>query len=98
LSQAILHYQKALTINPNNEKVYNNLGTVYFKSGQYEKAVQNLEKAIQINPKYSDAHYNLGAIYQGKGQNQKAKEHFKQACDLGAEDACQILRTLYEGK
>ena len=40
-------------------KLYYNLGNVWFKQGDYPKAVLNYERALRLDPSYSDARYNL---------------------------------------
>ena len=40
-------------------KLYYNLGNVWFKQGNYPKAILNYERALRLDPSYSDARYNL---------------------------------------
>lgn len=39
--------------------LYYNLGNVWFKQGNYPKAILNYERALRLDPSYSDARYNL---------------------------------------
>lgn len=40
-------------------RLYYNLGNVWFKQGNYPKAILNYERALRLDPSYSDARYNL---------------------------------------
>lgn len=48
---------------PNNKLLYYNLGVIYDKLKQYDKAEESYKKAIEIDETYFDAYYNLGALY-----------------------------------
>ncbi len=61
------HYLKAIELNPNFVKAYNNLGNVYFHLGKLDKAVKYYEKASKIAPEYLNVRINLGFAYLKKG-------------------------------
>jgi len=44
-------------------KVHYNLGNLYFKNGEYQKAVQEYEMAVKLIPKDPDVYYNLALTY-----------------------------------
>jgi tetratricopeptide (TPR) repeat protein len=50
LEEALHLIQKAMTLKPNMGYITDSLGWVYFKLGEYEKAVIELEKANQLTP------------------------------------------------
>ena len=50
---------QSLTIHPNRPEVLNNLGTVYAKLGERDKAIAAFEKAVTLRPNYAIARYNL---------------------------------------
>ena len=42
---------------------HNNLGAVFYRLGENQKAKNCYEKAIEINPNHANAHYNLGTVF-----------------------------------
>ncbi|MDH4207117.1 MAG: tetratricopeptide repeat protein, partial [Desulfobacteraceae bacterium] len=67
LDKAILHYSKALKINPNYAEAHNNLGYILACQKHYKEAIDHYTEAIRIKPSYTEAHNNLGTalLYQG---------------------------------
>ena len=57
-------YIKTLEIDPDNTNAYNNLGLVFGKLEEFQKAIDCYEKAIQINPKSASIYNNLGVVYE----------------------------------
>lgn len=47
-------------INSKNAEAYNNLGNIYFKTGNLTGAIEQFETALSINPKLTIAYANLG--------------------------------------
>ena len=50
---AINHYEKSISILPNNPKSYNNLGVVQLELGLIDEAVKCFSSALELDPKYS---------------------------------------------
>ena len=75
-------YNQTLKINLNHLGALNNLGILFKKINQIQKAKECYEKAIKINPNYVNAHYNLGVIFQELGQHQKAKECYEKTIEI----------------
>lgn len=72
--KAIYCYQKAVELNPENARMFCNLGQAYLRSGEEEEAIRAYEKALSLDPKVSPlTWYNLAVLYAGKGL-------FSQAC------------------
>ena len=63
LQDAQNYYHKVLEINPNNVDALNNLGVIFKKLGENQKAKECYEKAIAINPNYINAYENLSTLY-----------------------------------
>ena len=60
--KAIVAYDKALALNPNNADVLTDQGVMYRKAGKYDKAVQSFDKAIAVDPKHEIARFNKGIV------------------------------------
>jgi tetratricopeptide (TPR) repeat protein len=48
-------YQKAISIDPDDETLYYNLGKAYIEKGDLEKGVNQLRIAIEKNPNFNEA-------------------------------------------
>jgi len=48
--KAIIHYKRAIALNPNFAEAYNNLGAVYSHMNLKEKAYENIAFAYQLSP------------------------------------------------
>ncbi|MCP4694811.1 MAG: tetratricopeptide repeat protein [Desulfobacterales bacterium] len=59
---AIEAYRKALEITPDNADVLTDLGVMYRRKGQPEKAVQSFDKAIAVNPGHNVPRFNKGIV------------------------------------
>ena len=70
-------YHQVLKIDPNHTDTHNNLGVIFQKLGENQKAKECYEKAIAINPNYADAHHNLGNLFKKLIDFKKAKDCFE---------------------
>ncbi len=64
---------------PSSSQNHNNLGDLYGRRGEFDKAEEHFLKAIELKPGYADAYHNLGNIYQHQGQFDLAKQNYHQA-------------------
>lgn len=76
--KALYHYDKTIRINNYHAANYNK-GVIYFRLGQYQKAIMNFHEAIRVKPDYAEAYYNLGIIYHTLGQYEIALKNFNEA-------------------
>ncbi|MDD5489639.1 MAG: tetratricopeptide repeat protein [Candidatus Moranbacteria bacterium] len=67
---------------PSGQNIHNNLGDVYARQGDMQKAIDEFKKAIEINPNYADAYHNLGNTYQAMGQLDLAMENYQKAASI----------------
>jgi len=76
--ESIDEYEKAIVLNTKNDyQVYLNLGYVYAKLKQNDKAISNYDKALRIQPKLNIAYIQKGLIYyEGKEYNEALKNYF----------------------
>lgn len=74
--------KKANNMQPGNSSLNDNLGIIYAKRKEFNKAIRKFEKAIELNPKSADAHFNLGLVYREIKKNNKMKIYFEKAVEL----------------
>jgi tetratricopeptide (TPR) repeat protein len=53
-------YEKAMTLDPRNPAIYNNLANIYGHSGPIKKAFEFYEKALELNPTEPVYYHNFG--------------------------------------
>lgn len=64
---------------PSSPNTHNNLGDVYGRLGDKQKAVQEFQTAISLKPNYADAYHNLANTQRELGQMDKALENYQKA-------------------
>tara|TARA_B110000259_G_scaffold135633_1_gene152759 strand:- start:274 stop:1461 length:1188 start_codon:yes stop_codon:yes gene_type:complete len=82
---AVELYNQVLKINPKNSAAHYNLGGIFKKLKENEKAKSYFEKAIEIKPNHANAHYNLGEIFYELKENEKAKSCYEKAIKINPE-------------
>ncbi len=70
---------------PNDGYIIDSLGWVYYRLGNYEKAVLELERAVQIRPDDPIINDHLGDAYWQVGRKLEAKFQWKRALNLKPE-------------
>ena len=90
-AQAIYHYQEAIRINPKHAFAHNNLGMIYFRTGNLTEAIKNFKRAIEIEPLLVQAHNNLGVALAEMGSFQQAISAFEAAMKVVPSDEKPLL-------
>ena len=70
--RAIVDYTKAIDINPNLAKAYNNRGVAYAQEGSFSRAISDFTMAIANNFKDAEAYNNRGLVYAKQGNLTRA--------------------------
>ena len=88
-----------LEVNPDTINVYNTMGVLYRKKGDYPTALKHYEKALKIHPEEPNIHYNIGRIHVDMKNLEKAKSHFNKALTLDPrfKEARQVLNAIDMG-
>lgn len=60
--EAIEYYTKAIWLDSQNADAYYNLGNVYYKQKDFDKAIECFKKALDLNPNLVNAHHNLHVL------------------------------------
>lgn len=98
-------FKTALSVNPNDELMWNRLGASLANSSKSEEAIQAYHRALQLKPSFVRARYNLAVSSINIGCYKEAAEHLLTALSMhevagGAEnpsmniDSNNILETL----
>ena len=82
LEEALHLIQKAMTLKPDAGYITDSLGWVYFKLGDYGRAVIELEKANQLTPDDPTVTEHLADGYSKLNRTEKAIEFYEKAQKL----------------
>lgn len=78
----------AIEQQPEDDQLYQMLGTLYHNTDDPQKAVAQFNKAVELNSDNGTAHQGLGMIYaQIYGDHEQAVDHFSRAIESGINDA-----------
>ena len=61
--EAIIYYQKAISVAPDYSFAFNNLGRALLELGQTGEAEAWFQKSSRLNPAFPDPYINLGELY-----------------------------------
>ncbi len=78
--QAVLMLRELEKKHPDNPSVYNALGRLAIKTGQWQRAIERLAKSWSLNQKNPNTPCLLAKAYEGAGNIEKATE-YAQRCD-----------------
>jgi cytochrome c-type biogenesis protein CcmH/NrfG len=70
--EAIEAYNQYLAIKPDNADVRTDMGIMYRKLGEFDRAIEEFKKAAQSDPKHINSRYNLGLVLLHDKQDMKA--------------------------
>ena len=77
-SNALLYYNRALSIKPNQVPVLNDLGILYSQLGENKKSQECFKKILTIQPNLATAHRHLSLVTDYR----KEKDHLKELQSL----------------
>lgn len=88
-----------MEINPDTVNVFNSLGVLYRKKGDYLNALRHYQKALKIHPETAHIHYNMGRLHLDLNDPGKAKQFFADALKLdpGFKEAREVLDAIELG-
>lgn len=87
-------YENLVKEDPENLKYRTHLGELYFKQGNWEKAIENFAKALEVEPQNVDLRINLGVIYWHAGQVEEGIKYLDEAIEI---DPTQAEAHFYKG-
>jgi tetratricopeptide (TPR) repeat protein len=77
--KAAEQFQRAVSLYPEYDTAYNNLGVMYYQMNQTEKARAAFEQSVSLNDKNADADRNLARILIHDGNFARAEELLKKS-------------------
>jgi tetratricopeptide (TPR) repeat protein len=60
--EAIEAYSQYLAVKPDNPDVRTDMGIMYRKLGQFDRAIEEFRRAAQSDPKHINSRYNIGLV------------------------------------
>lgn len=69
-------------VSPYSSRAHNNMGDVYCREGDLDKAAGEFQRAIELDPKYADAYHNLANTYEEMGRPDDAIVNYTKALYL----------------
>ena len=79
---AISMLHRAATLAPHLAHPWSNLGLLYYRTGEYQKARECLQKSVDMDPDNAAYHGNLGVWESTLGDFRDAERHLTQAMEL----------------
>ncbi|MBC8548429.1 MAG: tetratricopeptide repeat protein [Candidatus Brocadiales bacterium] len=79
---AMENLEMALALNPDDFRIYNALGELYFSMGKIEDAAKSFNRAVGLNAYSVDAYNNIGVILSQEGKHANAIKCFNKALSI----------------
>lgn len=80
--EAVAAYHEALTFNPQNPMVHNNMGRALFRLGRHAEAAAQLREALRLRPDLVEVRFNLGVLHGELHQLKEAAACFRETLRL----------------
>jgi tetratricopeptide (TPR) repeat protein len=77
--EALAAYRRALSAKPDTPGLHFDVGNVYWRMSEFDKAREEMEKELELNPHHPLANYELGDIYVKFGDPTKAIPYLERA-------------------
>jgi len=74
--------ERAIILGAGDEEVYHNLGTIYLRSQNVDKAIRAYQKAIRINNEYADPHLGLASAFFQQGKLQESLKEINKTLQI----------------
>jgi tetratricopeptide (TPR) repeat protein len=80
--EAVINYEKALTLNPLNSEIMVHEARAYELIQQNEQVLKTFQRSFEVDPNSALAFLYLGKFYRNIGEREKAIEAFKRSKEL----------------
>ena len=100
IDRSIEAYLRAIELDPDSAKIYNNRGNAYEIKNDVDLAITDYTKAIELDPELAVAYSNRGAAYDIKGYADQAIVDLDKAIELEPDNAVAYCNRgiVYQGK
>jgi tetratricopeptide (TPR) repeat protein len=82
---AIASFEEAVSINPDLSRAHYELGNLYTRQQDYDKAISAYIRFIEINPNHAHGHYNLVRAYALNGDKKLASQSLAKAMSIDSD-------------
>ena len=86
MSLSIPEYEKAVSLSPNDYRLWNSLGVAHQRVGEVDKAEQAFRRAIELAPSYAYPHWYLGNLLLRTARYEQAFAELRTASDGDSEN------------
>lgn len=93
---ALLAYQKAISVNSNKPTCFYRLGLVYAIERNDAQAVAAFQKVLELVPDHAQAHASLASQYLRMGMEEQAQSHIEKALNANLEEETEYNRACLE--
>ena len=80
--EALVSYDQALEVKPDNHEAWNNRGNALRNLGRYEEAIAAYDQALEVKPDKHEAWYNRGIALRNLGRYEEAIAAYDQALKI----------------
>jgi len=81
-AEAIFFFKQLLSLQPNSEATYNQIGLLYISLGRVKDAIPFYKKALKLNPNFVECLNNIGNAFQELGKKRAAISFYRKAIKL----------------
>jgi tetratricopeptide (TPR) repeat protein len=83
--EAVMAYNRALNLDPQNAYVLNLKGYSLFKARRFNESIETLRKAVEVGPDYAWGYFDLARVSCAVGKLEEASNAIKKAIELRPE-------------
>ncbi len=82
LKEALEYIERAVALKPDNGYIVDSLGWIYYRLGDYQRAVKELNRSLELEPGDPHIHEHLGDAYRSLGKRGEALQQYRKALEM----------------
>jgi TPR repeat/Glycosyltransferase family 9 (heptosyltransferase) len=79
---AILNYERAISLWPENAAFQCNLGSAYFEIARFDRAMKHYDRTLEMDPTIPEAQLNRANVFLREGKTEKSRDTYLKAIEL----------------